>query len=558
MHHKRLFSTSLLLITYASMSYASSTSEIIYGRDDRVDPSFVSLNKIEKKVVSHTLALFKESNLAINDDGQYKVIAPTLGQEHNLCPGETFSEQPKASGCSGFLVAPDILLTAGHCVTTTSRCKSFKWVMGYEIDEHGQTKSIDKENVYSCKNIISRKQDTKTKEDYALIKLDRAYKDFDITGLSIRKKNTRIALGEGVAVSGHPSGLPLKLTRNGQVIKNDENIFFEANVDTFGGNSGSIVYNEATGVLEGILVRGKADYIDSSHTTIQVDQQGNEVPVTTRCQVANRVSYDQKSAEEITRITVVPELMYTSLDLQFIQSVVAGNYDQAFKLLEDGANIDTRNLDNGKTLMHYLLEDLTSMGLIKNALSYGPNLQISDYNQNRALFMILDMDNDELLDIVLGSEVDLNAQDDYGKTILHKLVEMRKYDFIQRLAGTDINLDIQDNNGNSPLLLAASYDDREIVNLLIEAGSDLNIRNNNLKNLIRFCIDNFDLETLELALGKGARPTRGILGWFFGVNDYSYVKKKLKRARSRDPINVDFFKKALGMIDKAKGTRVIF
>lgn len=36
--------------------------------------------------------------------------------------------------------------------------------------------------------------------------------------------------------------------------------FFVANLDSFGGNSGSAVFNVTTEEVEGILVRGEADY----------------------------------------------------------------------------------------------------------------------------------------------------------------------------------------------------------------------------------------------------------------------------------------------------------
>jgi hypothetical protein len=47
----------------------------------------------------------------------------------------------------------------------------------------------------------------------------------------------------------------------GASVRRHDNGFFIANLDTYGGNSGSAVFNEKTGEVEGILVRGETDFI---------------------------------------------------------------------------------------------------------------------------------------------------------------------------------------------------------------------------------------------------------------------------------------------------------
>lgn len=46
-----------------------------------------------------------------------------------------------------------------------------------------------------------------------------------------------------------------------QVRNNTNDSYFVANLDIYGGNSGSSVLNAATGRVEGILVRGEADFV---------------------------------------------------------------------------------------------------------------------------------------------------------------------------------------------------------------------------------------------------------------------------------------------------------
>ena len=62
-------------------------------------------------------------------------------------------------------------------------------------------------------------------------------------------------------VIGHPVGLPTKFADGANVRNNNNTSFFVCNLDTYGGNSGSPVFNSSTHELEGILVRGETDFI---------------------------------------------------------------------------------------------------------------------------------------------------------------------------------------------------------------------------------------------------------------------------------------------------------
>ena len=62
-------------------------------------------------------------------------------------------------------------------------------------------------------------------------------------------------------VIGHPIGLLKKMAGNASVRSNSNPDYFIANLDTFGGNSGSPVFNADTHEVEGILVRGDTDFL---------------------------------------------------------------------------------------------------------------------------------------------------------------------------------------------------------------------------------------------------------------------------------------------------------
>jgi hypothetical protein len=125
--------------------------------------------------------------------------------------------------------------------------------------------------------------------DYAIIKLDR--KVTNHKPLEINREDN-IRRGTPLFVIGHPTGLPTKVAGGASVRTADRNGYFVANLDTYGGNSGSAVFNIKTNLIEGILVRGDNDYV----------VQGN-------CRVSNYVSDSGGRGEDVTNVSVVAKFI---------------------------------------------------------------------------------------------------------------------------------------------------------------------------------------------------------------------------------------------------------
>lgn len=261
--------------------------DVIYGEDNRKDV-FESTDSALVELSKSTAAMISSTNLK-TANGEVTISGGTL-QSRGICAKERFSQQISAANCSGFLVAPNILVTAGHCIKTQADCNAYKWVFDYKVDHAEQgAVNVQASDVYSCKKIISRSLDQISKDDYAVIELDR--KATDRRPLALRKKG-KITKGTSVAVIGHPTGLPTKIT-DGAKVRSLAGKFFVANLDTYGGNSGSAVFNVKTSEVEGILVRGENDYVYDSALG---------------CQVSFKCSNDGCRGEDVTYITNVPGL----------------------------------------------------------------------------------------------------------------------------------------------------------------------------------------------------------------------------------------------------------
>jgi V8-like Glu-specific endopeptidase len=282
-----LMATKALLITGLSSNFAYATvdqNKLIYGQDNRediVDHPDAQLANLAKSVAGQV----RNSNLYSLDSEFYGFPKKTL-RDMGICKEERFSEQTTLPRCTGFLVAKDILVTAGHCVTDMSDCTGHKWVFDYT----SETRKIAKKNVYSCKQILGQKltMGIFSTKDYAIVKLDRVVSGR--TPLKLKMKGNP-KTGTEVAVIGHPSGLPLKIA-GGATIKKKRINFFYANLDAYGGNSGSPVFDENTGEVLGILIQGARDYISSP---------------TDYCQVSNRVS-NSGGDEKVLKIKKAKEL----------------------------------------------------------------------------------------------------------------------------------------------------------------------------------------------------------------------------------------------------------
>ncbi len=230
--------------------------KVIYGQDDRLDFYQVSSLDWQKRALS-TVALIQKSKLSAVANG-YKIFTSSYGKTQNLCQGEPFYEQVTAAFCSGFLITPDIIMTAGHCVRTDTDCVGVRFVFDFAYKAMGVNPDfVDSDAVYSCQSLIRSEINSGTNSDYALIRLDRPV--VGRSALPIRQSGS-IQNGDPLVVIGHPSGLATKIAAGSNVRSTTPDAYFVANLDTYGGNSGSAVFNEQTGLVEGILVRGEVDF----------------------------------------------------------------------------------------------------------------------------------------------------------------------------------------------------------------------------------------------------------------------------------------------------------
>jgi len=232
------------------------TQKVIYGVDDRNDVYEVSDLKLLKDADS-VVALISTDDITDNGDGTSTLSGPTLGDRNDLCDSEPFRDQPSIAFCSGFLVDPSIVVTAAHCVNS-GNLNTTRFVFDFEMsDENTATTTISNSEIYRGVRILGRQIGIEG-TDWAIVQLDRPVLNHPYVKI---RRTGKIPDNQSVHVIGHPSGIPKKIAGGSNVRDNTPSRYFVANLDTYGGNSGSPVFNSSTHEAEGILVRGETDYV---------------------------------------------------------------------------------------------------------------------------------------------------------------------------------------------------------------------------------------------------------------------------------------------------------
>ncbi|MHA2045050.1 MAG: trypsin-like serine peptidase, partial [Candidatus Thorarchaeota archaeon] len=147
--------------------------------------------------------------------------------------------------------------TAGHVTDPNKDPRlvytNLRFVFDYKMKPDDTIDLVVNNNVvFHAVDIIARD----LTKDWALLRLDRS------TGrppLTLRDSG-KVPDNQQVSVLGHGARLPMKYAADANVWANVSPDFFKANLDAFGGNSGSPVFNAINYEVEGVVIEGHQDY----------------------------------------------------------------------------------------------------------------------------------------------------------------------------------------------------------------------------------------------------------------------------------------------------------
>lgn len=238
----------------------------IYGADDRL-PIRAAPAALQN-LGSSILLMVPKPNILMQQKTFDLATAPQ-SETMGLCEGIKDRNAPSfVVGCTGFLIADDLLITAGHCMsaggeirnTVTPHCRDFAWITDFKEDFAGVVplKNLPLENAIECKEVIyaihetertSASQKMTFGRDFAIVKLA---KKLHRTPLKLSEKP--VEKEEPLQMIGYPMAGPLTIAGHAKILS-IESGYYRSNLDAFPGNSGSPVFNQNREVI-GILVRG--------------------------------------------------------------------------------------------------------------------------------------------------------------------------------------------------------------------------------------------------------------------------------------------------------------
>lgn len=223
----------------------------IYGKDNRVPFHAISDQKI-KALASSSIAIVPKERL-VSKYSSFILKGTSLQNLLNFCAEVPFAQEELIANCSGALIAPDLVLTAAHCLEASDAFEKYVAVFNYKQNSPGQkTFEVSEEDVFEFSKFEFYQFDQYRGVDLALVRLSRKS---TVTPLEVDFKVP--AVGTPLFTLGYPLGVPLKLADDSEIQSVDLlDQSFRHQLDTFSVNSGSPIFNAKTLKIIGVHARG--------------------------------------------------------------------------------------------------------------------------------------------------------------------------------------------------------------------------------------------------------------------------------------------------------------
>jgi len=437
-----LYVLALFLVGYPTSAFA-----IIFGEDDRLE--HFEVNRRYKEY-ARSIAVIASGDSIERDGNNYRWKLDqiyTLGEieidGRQVSPDERFVNQPLCGSGTAFLIAPDVIVTAGHCIMNlegeiTIRDKYI--VFDYHINPTTQSvdEQIPAENIYRCVDAEVIEYDGGAGRDFAIVRLDRPVEGR--TPLEVRQDG-RIEDRTRLVQIGHPLGLPLKVAINARVQNNGPTQYFLGNIDSFPGNSGSPILDARTGVVEGILVRSvNADEDDHSAVGYADTWRINAITDLLEVRRLEDAEADELGCH-VQRINLIPEIAGGfARGLALFAMIAEGKTEEVLAELENGADTNLRGSYN-RHLLHQAMRH----------------------------------SNIELARALIDLEVPILIRDDNDDTPLHEAARAGFTEGAVLLIEYDHPINVINKAGETPLWVVNRMLHNDLADTLTEEGADANI-----------------------------------------------------------------------------------
>ena len=159
-------------------------------------------------------------------------------------------------------------------------------------------------------------------------------------------------------------------------------------------------------------------------------------------------------------------------DRPLITAATNGQYDRLLKMIENNANINELNPENG----------------------------------DNALTAAIINGDESIANLLLDKGINASHKNNAGQSALHIASNYGLYDIASRLLKAGLPVNDKDNGGNTPLMYAAASPNTYLTDMLVENGARIEDRNKDGETPLLIAARTGNTKTVENLMKKGANP----------------------------------------------------
>jgi ankyrin repeat protein len=187
-----------------------------------------------------------------------------------------------------------------------------------------------------------------------------------------------------------------------------------------------------------------------------------------------------------------PYPQYKSLyNRLLVESASRGNITFLEKLMESGANLDSRNGDGYGDTALIVATDKGHMAIVEKLIEGGATLDITNNKGHTALYRACSNGATAIVDKLITHRANTNIGELDGMTPLIIACRDGEMEILKSLIGAGADVNQAMNNGQTPIMVACELGKEEIFNVLKNSGASIHVRNTDGRTvLMSACIGN--------------------------------------------------------------------
>ena len=191
-------------------------------------------------------------------------------------------------------------------------------------------------------------------------------------------------------------------------------------------------------------------------------------------------------------------LMQTTPESSFIQAVKKENLAEVERFIDEGVDLELKDLNGYTPLMHAVKQQNTE--LVKLLAEYGANVDTSDGLEDTPLVWASSMKNEAIVKVLLGH----GADPDKGNfTPLMWAAYYGNLPLVKIFLESRANLNSRTNEGWTALMWAAERGNLQVIWELLKRGASVNMQNNNGQTALMLAAGRGKIGSVGLLLNKG-------------------------------------------------------